>query len=421
MPPCCIPAPEKSPCKQPFNQSHRRESICRDVMSNLMNTYPRLPVTFTKGEGVWLWDKEGKRYLDALAGVAVCGLGHCHPKLVRAICNQAGTLIHTSNLYHIGKQEELAGRLATLSGMDNAFFCNSGAEANEAAIKLARLYGHGKNIDLPTIIVMEKSFHGRTMATLTASGNRKVQAGFEPLLTGFARVPYNDLDAVAQVAIHNKNVVAILVEPYQGEGGVNVPEANYLQGLRHLCDQNGWLLMLDEVQCGIGRSGKWFAFQHSGIVPDVITLAKGLGSGVPIGACLAKGIAADVFKPGNHASTFGGNPLACTAALTTLEVIEEEDLLRNSLELGDLMRMMFKAQLAGLPDITQIRGQGLMIGIELSRPCGELVREALAQGLLINVTSDRVVRLLPPLVMQRSEAEEVVNSLSAIIRKFLLG
>jgi acetylornithine/N-succinyldiaminopimelate aminotransferase len=390
-------------------------------MSNLMNTYPRLPVTFTKGEGVWLWDKEGKRYLDALAGVAVCGLGHCHPKLVRAICNQAGTLIHTSNLYHIGKQEELAGRLATLSGMDNMFFCNSGAEANEAAIKLARLYGHGKNIDLPTIIVMEKSFHGRTMATLTASGNRKVQAGFEPLLTGFARVPYNDLEAVAQVAIHNKNVVAILVEPYQGEGGVNVPEANYLQGLRHLCDQNGWLLMLDEVQCGIGRSGKWFAFQHSGIVPDVITLAKGLGSGVPIGACLAKGIAADVFKPGNHASTFGGNPLACAAALTTLEVIEEEDLLRNSLELGDFMRMMFKTQLAELPDIIQIRGQGLMIGIELSRSCGDLVREALSQGLLINVTSDRVVRLLPPLVMQRSEAEEVVNILSAIIRKFLLA
>jgi acetylornithine aminotransferase len=390
-------------------------------MSNVMNTYPRLPVTFAKGEGVWLWDEEGKRYLDALAGVAVCGLGHCHPKLVKAICNQAGTLIHTSNLYHIRKQEELAERLAALSGMDNAFFCNSGAEANEAAIKLARLYGHGKNIDLPTIIVMEKSFHGRTMATLTASGNRKVQAGFEPLLTGFARVPYNDLEAVAQVAVHNKNVVAILVEPYQGEGGVNVPEANYLQGLRHLCDQNGWLLMLDEVQCGIGRSGKWFAFQHSGIVPDVITLAKGLGSGVPIGACLAKGIAADVFKPGNHASTFGGNPLACTAALTTLKVIEEEDLLRNSLELGDFMRMMFKAQLAGLPDIRQIRGQGLMIGIELSRPCGDLVREALRQGLLINVTSDRVVRLLPPLVMQRSEAEQVVNILSTIIRKFLLA
>ncbi|WP_074745501.1 aspartate aminotransferase family protein [Nitrosospira multiformis] len=388
-------------------------------MSNLMNTYLRLPVTFTKGEGVWLWDEEGKRYLDALAGVAVCGLGHCHPALAKALCEQASTLIHTSNLYHIRKQEQLGTRLTALSGMDNAFFCNSGAEANEAAIKLARLYGHGKNIDLPTIIVMEKSFHGRTMATLTASGNRKVQAGFEPLLTGFARVPYNDLDAVAQVAEHNKNVVAILVEPYQGEGGVNVPQANYLQGLRHLCNQNGWLLMLDEVQCGIGRTGNWFAFQYSGITPDVVTLAKGLGSGVPIGACLAKGSAANVFKPGNHASTFGGNPLACSAALTTLEVIEKEDLLRNAMEVGDFMRSLFKAQLADLPDVTEIRGQGLMIGIELSKPCGELVKEALKKGLLINVTSDKVVRLLPPLVIQRSEAEQVVNTLSPIVKEFL--
>jgi acetylornithine aminotransferase len=303
--------------------------------------------------------------------------------------------------------------------MENAFFCNSGAEANEAAIKLARLYGHGKNIDLPTIIVMEKSFHGRTMATLTASGNRKVQAGFEPLLTGFARVPYNDLEAVAQVAEHNKNVVAILVEPYQGEGGVNVPQANYLQGLRHLCDQNGWLLMLDEVQCGIGRTGNWFAFQHTGIKPDVITLAKGLGSGVPIGACLAKGVAANVFKPGNHASTFGGNPLACSAALTTLEVIEEENLLRNAMEVGDFMRALLKAQLADLSDVTEIRGQGLMIGIELSKPCGELVKEALKKGLLINVTSDKVVRLLPPLVIQRNEAEQVVDTLSPIVKEFL--
>jgi acetylornithine aminotransferase len=385
-----------------------------------MNTYLRLPVTFAKGEGVWLWDEEGKRYLDALAGVAVCGLGHCHPKLVKAISSQAATLIHTSNLYHIAKQEQLASRLALLSGMDNAFFCNSGAEANEAAIKLARLYGHGKNIDLPTIIVMEKSFHGRTMATLTASGNRKVQAGFEPLLTGFARVPYNDLEAVAQVAVHNKNVVAILVEPYQGEGGVNVPQASYLQGLRHLCDQNGWLLMLDEVQCGIGRSGKWFAFQHSGIEPDVITLAKGLGSGMPIGACLAKGVAAGVFKPGNHASTFGGNPLACAAALTTLEVIEEEQLLENAMVVGDYMRAMLKAELAGLPEIKEIRGQGLMIGIELSRPCVDLVRQALEKGLLINVTSDKVVRLLPPLVIERAEAEQVVSTLSGIVKEFLM-
>jgi acetylornithine/N-succinyldiaminopimelate aminotransferase len=389
-------------------------------MSNVMNTYLRLPVTFAKGEGVWLWDEEGKRYLDALAGVAVCGLGHCHPKLVKAISGQAATLIHTSNLYHIAKQEQLASRLALLSGMDNAFFCNSGAEANEAAIKLARLYGHGKNIDLPTIIVMEKSFHGRTMATLTASGNRKVQAGFEPLLTGFARVPYNDLEAVSQVAVHNKNVVAILVEPYQGEGGVNVPQATYLQGLRALCDQNGWLLMLDEVQCGIGRSGKWFAFQHSDIAPDVITLAKGLGSGMPIGACLAKGVAADVFKPGNHASTFGGNPLACAAALTTLEVIEEEQLLENAMMVGDYMRAMLKAQLAGLSEIKDIRGQGLMIGMELSRPCVDLVRQALEKGLLINVTSDKVVRLLPPLVIKRAEAEQVVSTLSSIVKEFLM-
>lgn len=384
-----------------------------------MNTYLRLPVTFAKGEGVWLWDEEGKRYLDALAGVAVCGLGHCHPRLVEAISSQAGTLIHTSNLYHIAKQEQLGSRLAQLSGMDNAFFCNSGAEANEAAIKLARLYGHGKNIDLPTIIVMEKSFHGRTMATLTASGNRKVQAGFEPLLTGFARVPYNDLEAVSQVAVHNKNVVAILVEPYQGEGGVNVPQANYLQGLRQLCDQNGWLLMLDEVQCGIGRSGKWFAFQHSDIAPDVITLAKGLGSGMPIGACLAKGVAAGVFKPGNHASTFGGNPLACAAALTTLQVIEEEQLLDNATQVGDYMRALLKAELAGVSGVEEIRGQGLMIGIELSRPCVELVKEALGKGLLINVTSDKVVRLLPPLVIQRAEAEQVINTLSGIVKEFL--
>lgn len=389
-------------------------------MSNLMNTYTPLPVTFVRGEGVWLWDDQGKRYLDALAGVAVCGLGHCHPDLVKAICDQAGQLIHTSNLYHIGKQEQLATKLSHLAGMDNAFFCNSGAEANEAAIKLARLYGHNKGIDLPTIVVMERSFHGRTMATLTASGNRKVQAGFEPLLTGFARAPYNDLEAVSQVAVHNKNIVAILVEPYQGEGGVNVPQAHYLQGLRHLCDQNGWLLMLDEVQCGIGRSGKWFAFQHSGIHPDVMTLAKGLGSGVAIGACLAKGVASEVFKPGNHASTFGGNPLASTAALTTLNIIERDDLIRNALELGDYIRSSFKSELSSIDGVKEIRGQGLMIGIELSRPCGELVREALSQGLLINVTSDKVVRLLPPLVMQRQEADLVVSSVSKLIKEFLI-
>ncbi|MCZ6897776.1 MAG: aspartate aminotransferase family protein, partial [Betaproteobacteria bacterium] len=345
-------------------------------------------------------------------------LGHCHPKFVKAISEQARTLIHTSNLYHIDKQEKLANKLAVLSGMNKAFFCNSGAEANETAIKLARLYGHNKGIDLPTIIVMEQSFHGRTMATLTATGSRKVQAGFEPLLTGFARVPFNDLEAITQVAVHNKNVVAILVEPYQGEGGINVPQVNYLKGLRQICDENDWLLMLDEVQCGIGRSGKWFAFQHSSIVPDVMTLAKGLGSGVPIGACLAGNMAGEVFKPGNHASTFGGNPLACTAAITTLDVIEEENLMSNAMEQGDFIRKTFQTQLDNVEDVMQIRGQGLMIGIELSKPCGDLVNDALKQGLLINVTLDKVIRLLPPLVIKRSEAEQIVNIVSTLIKEF---
>ena len=387
-------------------------------MENLMNTYSRLPVTFAKGEGVWLWDDQGNKYLDALAGIAVCGIGHCHPKLVKAISKQAGTLIHTSNLYHIDKQEKLAKKLAILSGLKKSFFCNSGAEANETAIKLARLYGHNKGIDHPTIIVMENSFHGRTMATLTATGNRKVQAGFEPLLTGFARVPFNDLDAIAQVSAHNKNVVAILVEPYQGEGGVNVPQANYLKGLRQICDENDWLLMLDEVQCGIGRSGKWFAFQNSEIVPDVITLAKSLGSGVPIGACIAGNAAGDIFKPGNHASTFGGNPLACAAAITTLDIIEEENLMCNALEQGNFIRKNLLERLGNLSHVTQIRGHGLMIGIELTKPCGELVKKALEQGLLLNVTSDKVVRLLPPLVIKQNESEQIINMVSTLIKEF---
>ena len=387
-------------------------------MKNLMNTYSRLPVTFAKGEGVWLWDDQGNKYLDALAGIAVCGIGHSHPKLVKAISEQAGTLIHTSNLYHIDKQDKLAKKLAILSGLNKSFFCNSGAEANEAAIKLARLYGHNRGIDQPTIIVMENSFHGRTMATLTASGNRKVQAGFEPLLTGFARVPFNDLDAIAQVSVHNKNVVAILVEPYQGEGGVNVPQANYLKGLRQICDENSWLLMLDEVQCGIGRSGKWFAFQNSEIVPDVITLAKSLGSGVPIGACIAGNVAGDIFKPGSHASTFGGNPLACTAAITTLDIIEEEDLMCNALEQGNFIRKNIQKKLGNLSHVTQIRGHGLMIGIELTKPCGELVTKALEQGLLLNVTSDKVVRLLPPLVIKQNESEQIIDMVSTLIEEF---
>ncbi|MBS0588000.1 MAG: aspartate aminotransferase family protein [Proteobacteria bacterium] len=384
-----------------------------------MNTYARLPVTFVKGEGVWLWDDRGERYLDALSGVAVCGLGHCHPRLTKAICEQAGKLIHTSNLFHIEKQERLADRLTELSGMDNAFFCNSGAEANEAAIKLARLHGHNRGISLPTIIVMERSFHGRTMATLTASGNRKVQAGFEPLLSGFVRVPYNNMEAIAQVAANNKDVVAVLVEPFQGEGGVNIPEVHYLQELRHLCNQNDWLLMLDEVQSGIGRSGKWFAFQHSQIMPDVVTLAKGLGGGVAIGACLAKGIAAEVFKPGNHASTFGGNPLACAAAIETLNVITDEGLLDHATQLGDFMRDRLRNQLENVAGVVQVRGQGLIVGVELSVPCVELVKKALEKKLLINVTSDKVIRLLPAFVMQRDEAEQVVDITCSLIKEFL--
>lgn len=388
-------------------------------MSHLMNTYAQLPVTFVKGEGVWLWDDQGNRYLDALSGIAVCGVGHCHPVLTKALCEQVATLIHTSNLYHIQNQERLADKLASLSGLEKVFFCNSGAESNEAAIKLARLYGHNQGINLPTIIVMEHSFHGRTIATLTATANPKTRAGFEPLLTGFVRVPYDDLEAVSQVAASNKDVVAILLETYQGEGGVNFPQASYLQGLRKICDQNNWLLMLDEVQCGLGRTGKWFAFQHSNILPDVMTLAKGLGSGLPIGACLAGKKAAEVFKPGSHASTFGGNPLACRAALTTLEIIEQDDLIANAVNIGSFILEEFKRRLHAWQDVLKIRGQGMMIGIELPIPCGQLVSEALKRGLLINVTSERVVRLLPALNMQRAEAEQIVAEVSALVSQFL--
>jgi acetylornithine aminotransferase len=384
-----------------------------------MNTYARLPIAFTRGEGVWLWDEQGKRYLDAVAGVAVNGLGHAHPKLTQAICEQARTLIHTSNLYQVPKQEQLGTKLAQLSGMDKAFFCNSGAEANEAAIKLARLYGHNKGMENPAIIVMEKSFHGRTMATLTATGNRKVQAGFEPLVSGFVRVPYNDIAPINQIAEHNQNIVAILVEPAQGEGGIQVPQSAYLQELRRICDSRGWLLMLDEVQTGIGRTGTLFAFQQTGITPDVMTLAKGLGSGVPIGACLAKGEAAEVFKPGNHGSTFGGNPLACTAGLATLEAVEEQNLCAHASEIGALIRDGLGQQLAGTPGVVQVRGIGLMIGVELDRPCGDLVKLALERGLIINVTADSVVRLLPPLIMKRDEAQQVVDMLAPLIKDFL--
>ncbi|HSH97113.1 MAG TPA: aspartate aminotransferase family protein [Methyloradius sp.] len=391
------------------------------MSEHLMNTYARQPVTFVKGEGVWLWDDKGERYLDALAGVAVNGLGHSHPKLVAAITAQAARLIHVSNNYQIAEQSQLADKLCEISGMDRVFFCNSGCEANEAAIKLARLYGHQKGIELPEIIVMDKAFHGRTLATLSATGNRKTQAGFEPLVSGFVRVPFDDLEAVRQVAEHNHNVVAVLVEPVQGEGGVNIPHdaKAYLQGLREICDANGWLLMLDEVQTGIGRTGTWFSFQHTGITPDVMSLAKGLGSGVPIGACVAKGKAAEVFTYGKHGSTFGGNPLATAAGLATLKTIEEDGLREHADTLGNWINAEFAKQLAGVAGIITIRNAGLMIGIELDRSCTELVKKALDAKVLINVTADTVVRLLPPLVMTQAEAQQLVDTIAGLIKEFL--
>jgi len=388
-------------------------------MSHVMNTYARLPVAFERGEGCWLWDTNGKRYLDAVAGVAVCGLGHSHPKYVAALRQQVGRLVHTSNLYQIALQERLADRLAAISGMDNVFFCNSGCEANEAAIKLARLYGHKKNVEAPAIVVLDKAFHGRTIATLSATGSRKVQAGFEPLLAGFVRVPFDDLDAVRRVAENNRSVVAVLVELLQGEGGVNVCHDDYLNGLREICEAHGWLLMLDEVQSGMGRTGKWFAFQHSGVGPDVMPLAKGLGNGLPIGACLAAGPAAQLFKPGNHGSTFGGNPLACAAALATLDIIEEERLMENAVKVGDTIRSELARQIGGLKGVKEIRGKGLMIGIELEYPCGELVQQALERGFLINVTVDNVIRLLPPLIFRTEEAGLLLATLVPLITEFL--
>jgi acetylornithine/N-succinyldiaminopimelate aminotransferase len=385
----------------------------------LMQTYARQPIAFQRGEGAWLFDTNGEMYLDALAGVAVNGLGHGHPALARALCDQAAKLIHTSNLYRIPLQEELAARLCQLSGLSRAFFCNSGAEANEAAIKIARLHGHNNGVESPAIVVMEKSFHGRTMATLSATGNRKVQAGFEPLVSGFVRVPFGDSAAVEALAAHHKNIVAVLVEPYQGEGGVQIPQVNYLAELRRICDEQSWLLMLDEVQTGIARTGTWFAFQHTDVMPDVMTLAKGLGSGVPIGACLARGVAADTFTPGKHGSTFGGGPLACTAALTTLAVMEADGLREHAAQLGQFIRKDLAERLAGQAGVIEIRGQGLMIGIELDRACGDLVKMALAEKMLINVTNDNVVRLLPPLVMTQADAELLTEKLARLIRTFL--
>ena len=384
-----------------------------------MTTYNRLPVNFTHGEGASLFDANDNEYLDALAGIAVCGLGHAHPALTAAICEQAEKLLHTSNLYGIELQQQLADQLTSLSGMDSVFFGNSGAEANEAAIKLARLYGHQKGIDKPAIIVMDNSFHGRTMATLSATGNRKVQAGFEPLVQGFVRVPYNDVAAIKSVAENNNDIVAILVEPIQGESGISIPEANYLNELRTICDDNGWLLMLDEIQTGMGRTGKWFAFQHNNIQPDVITLAKALGNGVPIGACIARGEAASTFTPGTHGSTFGGNPLACRAAMAVIDTIEQEDLLNNAQTIGQYLVDGFRNSLANIDGIQDIRGKGLMIAIELDRDCGELVQVALDKKLLINVAGGNRVRLLPPLIINQQQADQIIEIVSDIIQSFL--
>ena len=388
-------------------------------MSHVMNTYARLPVAFSHGEGSWVTDTDGKIYLDGLSGIAVSTLGHNHPDLVVAISAQAGRLLHTSNLYRMPQQDQLADKLATLSGLQEVFFCNSGCEANEAAIKLARFYGHQRGIDNPAIIVMEKAFHGRTLATLSATGNRKTQAGFEPLVSGFVRVPFNDLSAVRAVAEHNPSVVAVMLEVLQGEGGIHMASAEYLQELRRLCDEQGWLLICDEVQCGMGRIGTWFGYQHSGILPDVVTLAKGLAGGVPVGACLAGGKAAGLFGPGNHGSTFGGNQLAMAAALTTLHVIERDRLIDNAIEIGQLIRDELAVALADAKGVVEIRGRGLMIGIELDRPCSELVTRGLSEGLLINVTAEKVVRLLPPLTFSAEEARELVVRLSSLIRLFL--
>ena len=384
----------------------------------LMNTYGTPSIALVKGEGVWLWDAQGNKYLDALSGIAVCGLGHSHPSVAKAVAEQAGLLTHCSNYFSIPNQEILADKLCSASGMSNVFFGNSGAEANEAALKIARLHGHKKGIKLPTILVMDNAFHGRTLATLSASGGRRVQAGFEPLVRGFARAPFNDMESLKIVADNNTDICAILVEPIQGEGGVRLASTGYLKQLREFCDQRGWLLMLDEVQTGNGRTGKYFYFQHSGIIPDVVTTSKGLGNGVPIGACLAHGAAAKLMQPGNHGSTFGGNPLACAAALATIMTLQDENLSARAAVLGDRIITGFKAALLGIEHVVDIRGKGCMIGIELNKPCKSLFATAMAAGLVINITDDSVIRLLPPFIMTDGEADQVVAILAPLIKDF---
>ena len=385
--------------------------------AHLMQTYAPQPVAFARGEGAWLWDTEGRKYLDGLAGIAVNGLGHNHPVLVPALQAQAAKLIHVSNLFRVPEQEAAAESVCRIANMDNAFFANSGAEANEAAIKLARLHGHQRGIENATIVVMEKAWHGRTLATLSATGSRKAQAGFEPLMGGFLRVPYDDIAAIER--LENRNIVAVLLEVLQGEGGIHVAHMEYLRKLRELCDQREWLLMIDEVQSGIGRTGKWFAHQWAGVTPDVMTLAKGLASGVPVGACLAKGAAAKVFKPGNHGTTFGGGPLVSVAVSKTLEIIEKDGLLDHAAKIGEVIMGGLRRELEGVAGVKEVRGMGLMIGIELDRPCGDVVKRALGAGLVCNVTAERVIRLLPPLVIREAEARQLVSILAPVIRDLL--
>lgn len=387
--------------------------------SALMNNYGTRKLTLTKGEGSWVWDDQGNRYLDAISGIAVCGLGHAHPTVTKAIADQAATLSHCSNLFNIKAQEALAERLIDISGLSKLFFSNSGAEANEAAIKLARLYGHSKDIDEPTIIVMQNSFHGRTLATLTATGNRKVHAGFEPLVRGFVRAPFDDLEAIKTIATNNKNVVAILVEPIQGEGGIRIPDKDYLPGLRQICDEQDWLFMLDEIQTSNGRTGCYFNYQHYNFLPDVVTTAKGLGNGVPIGACLAGEKAAELMQPGSHGSTFGGNPLACAAGLATVETILNENLCEKAESMGNYLQQQLGKQLEGCESVVDIRGQGLMLAVELNTPCAGLVDKAAKKGLLINVTAESVIRLLPTLNLTTDDADQLVNLLSEVIKQGL--
>lgn len=384
----------------------------------LMNTYGERAATLIRGDGVWLWDEKGNKYLDALSGIAVCGLGHAHKSISTALTEQAETLVHCSNYFSMPNQNKLAEKICKVSGMHKAFFCNSGAEANEAAIKIARLFGNNKGLKIPTILVMDNAFHGRTLATISASGGRRVQAGFEPLVSGFARGPFDDIPALEKIADNNPNICAVFVEPIQGEGGIRVPSSGYLKELREVCNRHDWLLMLDEVQTGNGRTGQYFCYQHTDIIPDVVTTSKGLGNGVPIGACLAAGKASELMQPGNHGSTFGGNPLACAAALSMIQTLEDQNLIPRTLEIGNRIMTGLERELRSLPHVKDIRGLGCMIGIELNKPCKSLFNEAMLNGLVINVTDESVIRLLPPFIFTNQHADMVVDILAPLIRKF---